>query len=101
LNIKHDCKESDKYGNVFKLWFDSTENQVSLSVSNPLRGESKIQDGAKLSARRFKEGREEVEDDHRSGRPSISRTEENVQRVREKVRSDRRLTVRMIVAGYE
>jgi len=28
--------------------------------------------------RRFKEGREEVGDDHRSGRPSTSRTEENV-----------------------
>jgi len=28
--------------------------------------------------RRFKEGREEVEDDYRSGRPSTSRTEENV-----------------------
>jgi len=37
-----------------------------------------------------------VEDNHRSGRPSTSRTEENVQRVREKVRSDRRLTVTMI-----
>jgi len=46
--------------------------------------------------RRFKEGREEVEDDHRSGRPSTSRTEENVQCVREKVRSNHRLTVRMI-----
>jgi len=46
--------------------------------------------------RRFKEGRQEVEDDHRSGRPSTSRTEENVQRVREKVQSNRRLTVRMI-----
>ena len=46
--------------------------------------------------RRFKEGREEVEDDHRSGRPSTSRTDENVERVRQKVRSDRRLTVRMI-----
>jgi len=43
--------------------------------------------------RRFKE---EVEDDHRSGRPSTSRIEENVQRVREKVQSDRRLTIRMI-----
>jgi len=30
--------------------------------------------------RRFKEGREEVEDDHSSGRPSTSRTEKNVQR---------------------
>ena len=46
--------------------------------------------------RRFKEGREEVEDDHRSGRPSSSRTDENVERVRQKVRSDRRLTVIMI-----
>ena len=46
--------------------------------------------------RRFKEEREEVEDDHRSGRPSTSRRDENVERVRQKVRSDRRLTVRMI-----
>ena len=46
--------------------------------------------------RRFKGGRKEVEDDHRSGRPSASRTDENVERVRQKLRSDRRLTVRMI-----
>ena len=49
--------------------------------------------------RRFKEGREEVEDDHRSGRPSSSRTDENVERVRQKLRSDRHLAVRMI--AYE
>ena len=46
--------------------------------------------------RRFKEGREEVEDDHRSGKPSTSKTDKNVERVRQKVRSDLRLTVRMI-----
>ena len=32
--------------------------------------------------KRFKEGREEVEDDHRSGRPSTSITDENVGRER-------------------
>ena len=32
----------------------------------------------------------------KSGRPTTSRTNENVERVREKVRSDRHLTVRMI-----
>ena len=46
--------------------------------------------------RRFKKGRENVEDDHRSGSSSTSRTDEKVERVRQKVRSDRRLTVRMI-----
>ena len=46
--------------------------------------------------RRFKEGREEVEDDNRSGRPSTGRTEENVELVKQKVWSDCRLTVRMI-----
>ena len=45
--------------------------------------------------RRFKGGREELEDDHRSGRPS-TRTDENVEHVRHKVRSNHRLTVRMI-----
>ena len=44
---------------------------------------------------RFKEGKEQVEDDHRSGRPSTSRADENVERVRQTVRSNRRLTVRM------
>ena len=37
-----------------------------------------------------------MEDDHSSGRPFASRTDENVQRVGQKVRSDRRPTVRMI-----
>ena len=34
--------------------------------------------------RKIKERREDVEDDPKSGRPTISRTNENVERVREK-----------------
>lgn len=44
----------------------------------------------------FKEGREEVADELRSGRPSISRIDENVTRVRDCLNSDRRLSLQMI-----
>ena len=37
-----------------------------------------------------------MEDEPRAGRPSTSKTEDNVERVRSLVRSDRRLTLRMI-----
>ncbi|GFX19811.1 uncharacterized protein TNCV_1433721 [Trichonephila clavipes] len=42
------------------------------------------------------QGRESIEDEPRSGRPAVSKAAENVVRVRDLVRSDRRLTVRMI-----
>ena len=44
----------------------------------------------------FLVGHESVEDEHRCGRPCTSKTDENVTKVRDLVRSDRRLTVRMI-----
>ena len=44
--------------------------------------------------RRFKEGREDVQDDPRSGQPETQRTDANVDRVRTLVRSDRGLGVR-------
>ena len=44
----------------------------------------------------FFEGREQVEGEPRAGRSSTSKTEDNVERVRSRVRSDRRLTLRMM-----
>ena len=46
--------------------------------------------------RRFKEGRTSVESDTRAGRPSTSRNEEMIAKVRTIVRNNRRLTVREI-----
>ena len=49
--------------------------------------------------RQFKEGREDVQDDPRSGQPKMQRTDANVDRVRRVrtlVHSDRRLGVRVI-----
>ncbi|GFX82949.1 protein GVQW3 [Trichonephila clavipes] len=44
----------------------------------------------------FKEGREEVADEPRSGRPTTARTEENVDRVREVLRTDHPLSIQQI-----
>jgi hypothetical protein len=47
--------------------------------------------------KRFKEGRTSVDDDNaRSGRPSTSKTDDDVAKVREGIRSNRRLTVREV-----
>ena len=43
---------------------------------------------------RFKNGRESVEDDPQPGRPSTSKTDENIVKIHDLVRSDRRLTIR-------
>ena len=46
--------------------------------------------------RRFKEGREDVQDDQRSGQPKTKRTDANGNRVRNLVRWDKKLGVRVI-----
>ena len=45
---------------------------------------------------RFRNGCKSVEDEERSGRPSTSKTQENVERVNEMIRSNRRYTIREI-----
>ena len=47
-------------------------------------------------ARRFRSGRESVDDDPRVGAPCTSRTAENLDRLRARVLSDRRVSVRML-----
>jgi len=42
---------------------------------------------------RFRNGCESVEDEERSGLPSTSKTQVNVERVSEKIRTNRRLTI--------
>ncbi|GBM16164.1 hypothetical protein AVEN_126435-1 [Araneus ventricosus] len=51
--------------------------------------------------KRFREGRTNIEDNPRSGRPSSSTADENVERVREIVRADRRITLDAIVSELE
>ena len=46
--------------------------------------------------KRFQDGREDVEDDERPGRPSTSTTDENVEKVKEMVMNDRRISIREV-----
>ena len=46
--------------------------------------------------KRFKEGRESLDDDERSGRPVSNRTNESVKKIRELIRKDRCMSVRLI-----
>ena len=46
--------------------------------------------------KRFQDGRADVEDDERPGRPSTSTTDENAEKVKEMVMNDRRITIREI-----
>ncbi|EGI70558.1 FLJ37770-like protein [Acromyrmex echinatior] len=44
--------------------------------------------------KRFRSGRESVEENERSGRPSTSKTDENINKVREMLANNRKLTQR-------
>ena len=48
----------------------------------------------------FASGREIVEDESRSGRPSSTRTNKNINRVKALVSSDRKLTVRILIDHF-
>ena len=77
-----------------RLGKDATETYQMLQEAFKEECISKSQCGRWHKA--FKEGREEVTDEHRSGRPTTARTDENVQRVREVLSSDRRLSIQAI-----
>ncbi|KAL4090770.1 hypothetical protein QTP88_025547 [Uroleucon formosanum] len=77
----------------FKLGHSATETFQKLQQAYGESVLSRAQDFRWFKA--FSEGREAIENEPRSGRPSTAKTEENVIRVRDLVRSDRRLTARM------
>ena len=69
---------------------------VDADVSASLRDNVMRKTAVYKWVKRFSEGRESVTDEDKTGRPATSITEENVAKVRQIVRENRRLTVRSI-----
>ncbi|GFV40701.1 putative mariner transposase [Trichonephila clavipes] len=78
------------YQILLQTWTQQNGNICKTSASLQRQCLSRAQGFRLFKA--FSEGRESVEDEPRSGRPTVSKTAENVVRVRDFVRSDRRLT---------
>ncbi|UYV82145.1 hypothetical protein LAZ67_21001130 [Cordylochernes scorpioides] len=76
-------KTSPKYEGPFMLQKAFKDDCISRSQSGKWH-------------KTFKEGREEVTDEPRSGRSTTARTDENVDRVLEVLRTDRRLSIQQI-----
>ncbi|KAG1701368.1 Protein GVQW3 [Nymphon striatum] len=74
---------------------------VLLNLRKGFQDESIREAQIKMWYKCFKEGRESVESNLCSGRPSTSRTPENVERVRDAINEDRRLTVRELEENLE
>ena len=75
----------------FKLVHSSAE---TIPVIKKAFGDDSVSEAKiKLWYRRFKDGRESIESDRRSGRPSTSRTPDNVESVWAAVNENRQLTV--------
>ncbi|GFY13863.1 putative mariner transposase [Trichonephila clavipes] len=78
-------------------WTDLKKENLFSTIKHG--GEGEMFGGALESFwlyKRFKDGRQDVEDDSRPGRPSTSKTDENVEKVASLIRSDRRLSIRAI-----
>nr|XP_061792327.1 protein GVQW3-like [Nerophis lumbriciformis] len=82
----------------FLVQLGKTPSEALVLLQQVYRNETMSRSRVFEWCKRFREGREDVEDDPRSGRPSTSRTEANVERVRQTVRGDRRATVRWIAS---
>ena len=69
-----------------------THHLLKEAYGNEVMSRARVFDWHK----RFKEGREDIRDDARSGRSVTHRTDENIQKVKDLVCSNRQLTVRMM-----
>ena len=70
-----------------------TTKEIHADMVSTLGDDAPALSTVKKWAAEFKRGRESLEDDPRSGRPSTATTQENIDRIHQMVMNDRRLTI--------
>lgn len=85
---------------IFFLWKEGSSGSNITQRLKDVFGESALNKTAVYKwLQRFNTGRESLEDDPRSGRPSTSVTAENVETVEELIEKDRRVTIHEIACS--
>ena len=70
-----------------------TTKEIHTDMFSTLGDDAPALSTVKKWAAEFKRGRESLEDDPRSGRPSTATTQENIDRIHQMIMNDRRLTI--------
>ena len=70
-----------------------TAKEIHADMVSTLGDDAPALSTVKKWAAEFKRGRESLEDDPRSGRPSTATTQENIDRIYQMVMNDRQLTI--------
>jgi hypothetical protein len=93
--ITLDTETEQRVNNKFIKKLKETTTETS-SLLREAYGENTLRVRVFEWYKTFQEGREDVEDDERPGLPVTMKTDENVEQVRDLVRTDRRLGIIMI-----
>jgi transposase len=92
MSAFHEQRICVKFSAKLGKSFTDTFEMLKTAFGNEALGQTEVYEWWK----RFKDGRTSTDDESRSGRPSVSKTDEIVAEVREIVHSNRSLTVRQV-----
>ncbi|XP_023720120.1 protein GVQW3-like [Cryptotermes secundus] len=95
-----ECTTLEQHSIVQFLWAKGMESKHIHKEMLPITGEKCLSRQAVYNwVQKFSEGRTHIEDEHCVGRPTEIATEENVQRVEDLIRADRRVTIDTIATS--
>jgi len=91
-----DCKSEQRFNMKFLVKLKLSATETFQLLTEAYGGDCMSRARVFEWHKRFSEGRESVKDDDRPGRPRTAVTDDNIEKVRDVIRKDRRLGVRAV-----